>query len=353
MCDELYTPGDFITLRRLGSGAYGEVVECQERSTGLIYALKRVYLRSVSEGVFPVCAHRELQAHLCLSDHPCIVGFHGYFTEATALVLVLDAHRCDLACVLDKFPSGLRESQARPLLRDLLQGLAHCHAMGVLHRDIKPSNMLLSRQGRALLCDLGLARPCRGVGGGSSEGGSGGGGAGEPAHFSTLLTAQVSSRWYRAPEILYNSRAYGPAMDVWAVGMVAAEMLLGRPLCAGGSDLEQLALVVALLGSPEATWPGVTAMPDWDKLRFHPCTPRDLAGALGGAASPQALDFISRLLRWDPDTRLTAQQALEHPFLDPSLEASPIDLGVAGAAAGTGAGGGGPPPPPPQLDATP
>jgi cell cycle related kinase len=323
---------DFVALRRLGSGAYGEVLESRELATGRVYALKRVYLRLVTEAVFPIGAFRELLAHHCL-QHPNIVAFHGYFTEATALVLVLDAHHCDLSRVVEGCPSGLSEARARPLLRDLLQGLAHCHAMGLLHRDVKPANMLVSREGRALLCDLGLARPFRS-----------GGLPPEPPHFLSLFTAQVSSRWYRAPEVLYNSRAYGPAMDMWALGMVAAEMLAGRPLCAGGSDLEQLALVVALLGSPEAAWPGVTATPDWDKLRFHPCTPRDLAGALGGdAASPLAVDFISQLLRWDPATRLTAEQALAHAFLHeglPSLrcaaEAVAAEAHEAGAPAGEG-----------------
>ena len=304
-----FPDGAFSVVRRLGSGAYGEVLQAVERATGRCVALKRVYLRHVSERVFPVGAFRELQAHALLC-HPHIVGFHGFFAEAHALVLVLDAHAADLAVLLEgAAAAGLSEPKARQLLRDLLQGLAHCHAMGVLHRDVKPSNVLVSREGRALLCDLGLARPFRGAGGA-------GAGAGEPP--SALLTAQVSSRWYRAPELLYNSRAYGPPSDMWALGMVAAELLQGRPLCAGGSDLEQLALVVALLGTPEAAWPGVAAMPDWDKLCFTACAPADWARVLG-AASPLALDLVKRLVAWDPAARLSAEQALQHPFFHAEL----------------------------------
>lgn len=133
------------------------------------------------------------------------------------------------------------------------------------------------------------------------------------------LTPQITSRWYRAPEVMFGSSVYGPAIDMWAVGALAVELVSGKPWAAGGSDLEQLSLVVAQLGSPEATWPGVVSMPDYPKVSFKPCPKADLGVALGGTPSSHLLSLVSSLLQWNPEHRLTASQALDHPFFHPSL----------------------------------
>jgi serine/threonine protein kinase len=301
----LYHSTHFRPLRRLGEGAYGEVLEAEELASGARVALKRVYLRHVDADFFPIAAFRELQAHASLS-HANVVRFLGSFSEAHALTLVLEAHVADLATLLERAaPGGLDEPAARFLGEGILRGLAHVHAVGLLHRDMKPANILVGADGAPRLCDFGLARPFR-------RGGAG-------AHPPPAFTAQVSSRWYRAPEVLLGASHYGPAVDVWGAGLVLAELFAGRPLCAGGCDLEQLGAVVALLGSPEGAWPAVTGMPDWGKVVFARTPHAPMGEALGGRAGADAADLVAALLQWDPEKRLSAEAALRHPFFAPHL----------------------------------
>lgn len=300
---DLYLACNFRPLRRLGEGAYGEVLEAEDVTTGARVALKRVYLRHVDADFFPIAAFRELQAHASLC-HPNIVRFLGSFSGAHAVTLVLDAHVADLAALLERAaPGGLPEAAARVLGEGILRGLAHVHAVGLLHRDVKPANILVGADGVPRLCDFGLARPFRRGGG----------------HPPPVLTAQVSSRWYRAPEVLLGTSLYGPAVDVWGAGLVVAELFAGRPLCAGSNDLEQVGAVVALRGSPEAEWPAVVSTPDWGKVLFAPTPPAPLDAALGPRAGAHAVDLVAALLQWDPARRISAEEALRHPFFAPHL----------------------------------
>eukprot|EP00976_Prorocentrum_cordatum_P071512 1180355-Prorocentrum_minimum.AAC.7 len=127
---------------------------------------------------------------------------------------------------------------------DVSTQVAYCHKMWVLHRDLKPNNLLIAPDGSLKLADFGLARVF-----------------GSPDR---QLTNQVFQRWYRAPELLYGTRQYGPAVDMWALGVIFAELMLRRPYFAGTSDLDQLAKVFAALGTPtEADWPGMRLLPDF------------------------------------------------------------------------------------------
>ena len=178
-----------------------------------------------------------------------------------------------------------------------------------MHRDIKPSNILLSEHGAIKLADFGIARPIM-----REE-------AGKSRSTQTLLpsfeyTNQVSSRWYRAPEVLFGATRYGPAIDVWAAGLIIAELFNGEPLVPGGSDIEQLARVLAMRGTPlESTppWKGAKDLPDFKKVSFKPTLKPNLQSLVPNA--PQvALDLIDSLLTLDPARRPSAAAALTHPF---------------------------------------
>ncbi|GIL84597.1 hypothetical protein Vretifemale_13254 [Volvox reticuliferus] len=179
----------------------------------------------------------------------------------------------------------------------LCRGLEALHAEGLMHRDVKPSNTLLSASaGAAKLADCGLARPL--------DGGE------RPAY-----THAVATRWYRAPELLYGARAYGPAVDIWALGLVFAELLGLAPLIPGDNDIDQLGRVISTLGSMEPVWPGVRELPDWGKIAFPPAEPVPLGQLLPGASVP-ALEFLARFLRYDPAQRITAAEAVRSGYLN-------------------------------------
>lgn len=149
------------------------------------------------------------------------------------------------------------------------------------------------------------------------------------------MTADVATRWYRAPELLYGARRYGPGVDMWAAGCVLAELLTGQPLFPGDSDLGQLCLIAAVLGTlDEKAWPGCVALPDYGKLLFEQSPATPMADALPPGTPAAAVDLLARMLRYDPDQRLTAEAALRHPwFCLPPLPAPEAEVAAVASAA--------------------
>eukprot|EP00898_Chlorokybus_atmophyticus_P003493 jgi/Chlat1/4144/Chrsp27S04227 len=165
---------------------------------------------------------------------------------------------------------------------------------------------------KASIGDLGLARPF--VGG--EEGG-------EEEEESRKYTHVVATRWYRAPELLFGSRHYGPAVDLWAVGCIFGELLTWAPLFPGDNDIDQLCRVRRALGSPsEDVWPGVSRLPDFGKVVFADDDNSSInsGGTLRteivprGEVREEAAEFLDKFLRYDPSKRITAAEALQDPY---------------------------------------
>lgn len=129
-----------------------------------------------------------------------------------------------------------------------LRGLSHCHSMFVIHRDLKPNNLLLHADGTLKIADFGLAR--------------------EHAQFTMnerVMTSQVVTRWYRAPELLFGARHYGAAVDIWSLGCIAVELLMRTPYLPGNTDLDQIKTVFRARGTPtEEEWP----VSVWPRVRL-------------------------------------------------------------------------------------
>jgi len=169
------------------------------------------------------------------------------------------------------------------------------HVVGVCHRDIKPQNLLVNPQSHQLkICDFGSAKMLV---------------PGEPN------ISYICSRYYRAPELIFGASEYTTAIDMWSVGCVLAELLLGQPLFPGESGVDQLVEIIKILGTPtreeikcmnpnynEYKFPQIKAHP-WHKI-FHKRMP------------PEAVDLVSRLLQYSPSLRCTALEACAHPFFD-------------------------------------
>merc|ERR1712136_222794 len=185
-------------------------------------------------------------------------------------------------------------------LYQILRCLKYIHSANVLHRDLKPSNLLLNTTCDLKICDFGLARVA------------------DPEHDHTgFLTEYVATRWYRAPEIMLNSKGYTKSIDIWSVGCILSEMLSNRPIFPGKHYLDQLNLILGILGSPsqedlnciinEKARGYLMSLPPKPKVPWPKLFPK---------ADAKALDLLDKMLTFNPHRRIKVEEALAHPYLD-------------------------------------
>ncbi|KAL0234680.1 hypothetical protein PCE1_001716 [Barthelona sp. PCE] len=185
----------------------------------------------------------------------------------------------------------------------LLRGLFYVHSKKICHRDIKPQNILLNpRTSQIVLCDFGSAKALK---------------VGEPN------VSYICSRYYRAPELIFSATQYTTAIDMWSIGCVIAECLIGRPLFHGETGIDQLIEIMRVLGTPDQDT--ITKMNPSGSTVYHlpSIRPHSLVKIFGFGSRIKRdvniqylVDLISSLLVYDPSQRLTAKQSLFHPFFD-------------------------------------
>ncbi|XP_028920028.1 mitogen-activated protein kinase 15 isoform X2 [Ornithorhynchus anatinus] len=221
--------------RRLGKGAYGIVWKAVDRRTGETVAIKKIYdafrNRTDAQRTF-----REIMFLQEFADHPNIIKLLDVIRAENDkdIYLVFETMETDLHAVIKK-GTLLKDIHKSYILYQLLKASKFLHSGNVIHRDQKPSNVLLDAACSVKLCDFGLARSLRQL---HREPGS-------PA-----LTEYVATRWYRAPEILLSSPRYTPGVDMWSIGCILGEMLLGKPLFPGTSTINQLEHILRVIPVP-------------------------------------------------------------------------------------------------------
>lgn len=283
----------YTVLGRVAEGAHGIVLKARNIQTGETVAMKRVPLKKLENGI-PNSALREIKT-LRMIDSENVVKLLDVFPHGSGFVLVFEYVFTDLAEVLRTVKERLKSSQVKGYLKMLLQGVAYCHNIGVIHRDLKPANLLISTSGQLKIADFGLARVM------VKEG-------------ERLYSHQVATRWYRAPELLYGSRQYDEGVDLWSVGCIFGEMLNHSPLFPGENDIDQLCIVMRTLGTPsEDTWPGLTALPDYNKIMFPEMKSIPVEEVVPDANS-DAVDLLKQFLIYPSKQRIAASEALVHPY---------------------------------------
>ncbi|GJN16677.1 hypothetical protein PR202_gb03694 [Eleusine coracana subsp. coracana] len=212
-----------------------------------------------------------------------------------SIYMVFEYMDHDLTGLADRPGMRFTVPQIKCYMRQLLTGLHYCHVNQVLHRDIKGSNLLIDNEGNLKLADFGLARSFS-----SDHNGN--------------LTNRVITLWYRPPELLLGSTKYGPAVDMWSVGCIFAELLNGKPILPGKNEPEQLTKIFELCGTPDdLIWPGVTKMPWYNN--FKP--PRPLKRRVKEFFKHfdrHALDLLEKMLTLDPSQRISAKDALDAEY---------------------------------------
>ncbi|GAX85740.1 hypothetical protein CEUSTIGMA_g13155.t1 [Chlamydomonas eustigma] len=296
----------FSTQATLMCLTHMQVILCRIVHTGEVVAVKKIHLRNAEKPGMPDNVLREFKSLQTL-DHPNIVKLLDVFPKGSSVLLVQEFCCTDLARVIRSAYERFPEAMIKGILQQILRGLRACHSSGIMHRDIKPSNILISNTGWVKLGDFGLARPLS-----NSE--------------RPLYTHTVATRWYRAPELLYGAREYTEAVDIWALGMVFAELIGLSPLVPGENDIDQIGKMTQVLGDIETAWPGVAAMPDHGKITFPICEGKPL-GALLPGASKLALKLLAQMIRYDPERRISVDAALQDTFfLSEPLPCAPGDL---------------------------
>ncbi|MCO5562440.1 hypothetical protein L7F22_016068 [Adiantum nelumboides] len=284
----------FEKLDKIGQGTYSNVYKARDLETGKIVALKKVRFDNLEPESVRFMA-REIQV-LRRLDHPNVVKLEGLVTSrmSCSLYLVFEYMEHDLAGLAASPGTTFTEPQVKCYLQQLLQGLDHCHSRGVLHRDIKGSNLLLDNGGVLKIADFGLAtffHP-------------------DQKH---PLTSRVVTLWYRPPELLLGATEYSVAVDLWSTGCILAELLAGKPIMPGRTEVEQLHKIFKLCGSPSEDYWKKSKLPH--ATIFKPKQPYKRCIAETFKEFPHsALTSLETLLAIEPADRGTAASALKSDF---------------------------------------
>ncbi|XP_038676883.1 mitogen-activated protein kinase 14 isoform X2 [Scyliorhinus canicula] len=304
-------PERYQNLSPVGSGAYGSVCSSFDTKSAIRVAVKKLS-RPFQSIIHAKRTYRELRL-LKHMKHENVIGLLDVFTPATTLedftdvYLVTNLMGADLNNIVKC--QKLTDDHVQFLIYQILRGLKYIHSAGIIHRDLKPSNLAVNEDCELKILDFGLAR-----------------------HTDDEMTGYVATRWYRAPEIMLNWMHYNQTVDIWSVGCIMAELLTGKTLFPGTDHIDQLKLIMQLVGTPG---PELLMKISSDSARNYIQSlqhmPKQSFEDVFIGANPQAVDLLEKMLVLDTDTRITAAQALAHSYFsqyhdpDDEPEADPYD----------------------------
>lgn len=295
----------YVPIKPIGRGAYGIVCSSINRETNEKVAIKKITnvfenridaLRTLRE--LKLLRHIRHDNVIALKD--VMMPIHR--TSFKDVYLVYELMDTDLHQII-KSSQPISDDHCKYFLFQLLRGLKYLHSANILHRDLKPGNLLVNANCDLKICDFGLARTSEGNG--------------------QFMTEYVVTRWYRAPELLLCCDNYGISIDVWSVGCIFAEILGRKPIFPGTECLNQLKLIISVLGSQhESNLEFIDNPKAREYIKSLPCSRGIHFSHLYPQADPLAIDLLQRMLVFDPTKRITVIEALQHPYMsglyDPS-----------------------------------
>ena len=290
-------------IKSVGHGAYGVVVACSDQRTGGSVAVKNVP-RTFDDLIDAKRIVREirLMRHLHHINIISLIDVMRPPSLATFMdtYIVTELMETDLHRVIHS-KEGLEKDHICYIMYQLICAVRYLHSAQIIHRDIKPSNILINKECQVKLCDFGLSR---GVKHASDE-----------CEKVEKLTEYVVTRWYRAPEILLSS-TYDEKVDIWSIGCIFAELFERNAVFPGHDHLHQLHMITKVLGSPLQS--DLESFVTSDKAKkwmlrqsFHP---KKSLSSKFPTVEPHALDLMGKLLQFNPQGRITLDEAIEHPY---------------------------------------
>jgi len=301
LLDSYYAMENYKVIKALGQGTWGVVHQAEQKGTGRIVAVKKIKSQKYDEGV-NFTAIREIKL-LREFKHENIIELVDVFTTPDqAMCLVYECASTDLEKIIKNKGIPLSMGDVKQHLFQLLTAVDACHERWILHRDLKPDNMLYMDDGTMKLADFGLARMY-----------------GTPK---ARLSPEAITLWYKPPELLLGAYEYSSTCDMWSVGCIFAELLLRRPFLQGKNDYTQLDVIFTVFGTPtDNNWPDHKFLPLPSKgLLWDDCSPQQPFDEYFPAAPRDAISLLRSMLTLDPNTRISASNALSHPYFhnDPS-----------------------------------
>jgi len=319
----------YEVAQKLGKGAYGIVWKAHDKKTKEVVALKKIF-DAFQNATDAQRTYREVIFLNQMGNHENIVQLQNVLKADNDrdIYLIFEYMETDLHAVIRA--NILEEIHKQYIMYQSFKALMYMHSAKLVHRDMKPSNLLLNSECLMKVADFGLARSLLDE---DKEGGDG-----RPP----VLTDYVATRWYRAPEILLGSNKYDTSVDQWSLGCIFGEMLGGKPVFPGTSTLNQLEKIGEMIGAPSSS--DITALGSTFTLEMLDAMPFPMGeldpssgkramkpfnknsppapGEGGGSewrtlypkASDDALDLLTKLMQYDPASRITAADGLVHPY---------------------------------------
>ncbi|KAB8290238.1 hypothetical protein EYC80_011106 [Monilinia laxa] len=333
----------FEILKDIGDGSFGSVVLARVRGAGASVARRGTIIaiktmKKTFESFQPCLELREVVFLKTLPPHqhlvPALDIFLDPFTKKLHIAMeYMDGNLYQLMKARDH--KCLDVSSVKSILYQIMQGLEHIHAHNFFHRDIKPENILVSTSAQdsgnsfrrysamvtppstppaytVKIADFGLARE---------------------THSKLPYTTYVSTRWYRAPEVLLRAGEYSAPVDIWAIGAMAVEIATLKPLFPGGNEVDQVWRVCEIMGSPGnwynkagervggGDWREGTRLAGKLGFSFPKMAPHSMDTILQTPQWPASLaKFVTWCLMWDPKSRPTSTQAMAHEFFTDAVD---------------------------------
>ncbi|CAH1792535.1 unnamed protein product [Owenia fusiformis] len=297
----------YRVLGKKGEGTFSEVLKCQSIKDGTYYACKK--MKQHYDSIEQVNNLREIQAMRRLSPHTNILELNEVVFDKKSGVLALLCELMDMNIyeLIRGRRHYLSETKVKSYMYQLCKSIDHMHRNGIFHRDVKPENILIKDE-LLKLADFGS---CRSV------------------YSKQPYTEYISTRWYRAPECLLTDGYYTHKMDMWSVGCVFFEILSLHPLFPGSNEVDQIAKIHDVLGTPD---PSVL-----NKLRNKTRGMNFNFPSKKGVgiekylphASQSAIELIYDMCAYDPDERMSAKQALKHSYFKELRDAERRAAGIA------------------------
>ena len=305
----------YTKILQVGAGTFGKVYKAKynpdkinipslNKASNELFALKKILMDNEKEG-FPITALREIMI-LKQLEHQNIMPLKEIVTSKPteknkyrgSVYLVFEYMQHDLSGLFsNKVKFNLPE--IKNILHQILEGLQYLHNNNIIHRDIKSANILLNNKGCIKIGDFGLARFI------------------SPLNQKKKYTNRVVTLWYRAPELIFGSKNYGPEIDIWSVGCVFSELLKGIPPFKGKDEVDQMIKICEKLGTPtDNNWKEARSLPNF--LQFCPkkIYPNVFSNDYKDCdyANITCMNLLSRMLKLNPKERITVEEALNHEF---------------------------------------